>query len=199
MTIHLIIIPLISALIGYLTNVIAIKLLFWPHQSIKMPFFEIQGLLPKRQAEIAVSVGNLVEQELLSLTEVVDKVDTPEIHAKLILKFNALLKERIELALPRMIPDRFKKLITNNIEKVIYQEAPLIIQEIFESGREYITQEIKVSDIVEDKIKEFDLKQLEEMIRGIAATELRFIEILGGILGLIIGLVQVLIILFIPF
>ena len=34
------------------------------------------------------------------------------------------------------------------------------------------------------------LDQLEDMIRGISSPEIRAIEILGGVLGLIIGIVQ---------
>ena len=39
-------------------------------------------------------------------------------------------------------------------------------------------------------MNDFDLDQLEEMIRGVSSPELRAIEILGGVLGLIIGIVQ---------
>ncbi|MBC7076213.1 MAG: DUF445 family protein, partial [Syntrophomonadaceae bacterium] len=41
------------------------------------------------------------------------------------------------------------------------------------------------------KINSFDLNKLERMIREVSSSELRFIEILGGILGLIIGIFQV--------
>ncbi|NPV27094.1 MAG: DUF445 family protein [Firmicutes bacterium] len=55
MLVQYIAIPLISALIGWLTNVIAIRLLFRPVEPIKLPLlnYELQGLIPRRQAEIA--------------------------------------------------------------------------------------------------------------------------------------------------
>jgi uncharacterized membrane protein YheB (UPF0754 family) len=52
-------------------------------------------------------------------------------------------------------------------------------------------REIRVKRIVEEKINSFDLNKLERMIREVSSSELRFIEILGGILGLIIGIFQV--------
>lgn len=76
--------PLISALIGYITNVVAIRLLFWPQQPINFGFFKLQGVLPKRQADIAASVGELVEERLLSLDEVIDQVNTPEVRERLV-------------------------------------------------------------------------------------------------------------------
>ena len=36
---QILIIPVISALIGYITNVVAIRLLFWPRQPVNLGFF----------------------------------------------------------------------------------------------------------------------------------------------------------------
>lgn len=46
---------IIGGLIGYITNVVAIKMLFKPYEPIKIPLtnIEIMGLIPKRRAEIA--------------------------------------------------------------------------------------------------------------------------------------------------
>ena len=69
-----ILIPLISAFIGYLTNVVAIRMLFWPRQPVNLLFFQLHGLLPKRRAELASSLGNLVEEQLLSLDDLFEKL-----------------------------------------------------------------------------------------------------------------------------
>ena len=86
-------------------------------------------------------------------------------------------------------------MIIDLLDKIIAQESPKIIEQLFKSGGEYLTNEIHISQIVEDKINAFDLKQLEDMIKGISAPELTFIEVLGGVMGFLIGLVQVVIIL----
>ncbi len=187
---YILAIPVISAFIGYLTNVVAIRLLFWPKRAVNLGFFKFQGLLPKRQADIAVSLGELVEEELLSLDEIFDEVDTPEVQAKIMDKINELLISRVVSIIPTFLPSRVTNLIAENLSRLLRQEAPNIINQIISSARDYLTEEIKISAIVEDKINEFDLDELEEMIRGISSTEIRFIEVLGGILGFIIGLFQ---------
>ena len=65
----LIFLALVGALIGWLTNVIAIKLLFRPINpiGIKGTPFMIQGLIPKRKGEIAKSIGDVISEELVSM------------------------------------------------------------------------------------------------------------------------------------
>lgn len=195
---QLISIPIISALIGYLTNVIAIKLLFWPQRPIKLGLFELYGLLPKRKAELARSIGQVVEEQLLSLDDLFDHIDTPEMREHLTAHLVAVLKDRLRHTLPRLLPDRIYRLIEDNLEKIVRQEAGNLIRTAVKEGRDYITGQIAVSKIVEDKVNDFDLNELENLIRRVSSTELRFIEALGGILGLIIGFVQVAILLLFP-
>lgn len=51
----IILIPFIGALIGLITNWIAVKMLFHPRKKI----FGIQGVIPKRKKDIAKRIGNV--------------------------------------------------------------------------------------------------------------------------------------------
>lgn len=195
---QLLTIPLIGAFIGYITNVFAIKMLFWPRQPVKLVFFQLQGLLPKRQQEIAGSIGELIEARLLSIDELFDSVDTPEMRHRVLTEVVQTLKRRLRQTLPRVIPERLYRLIEDNLEKIVRQEADHIIRKAIKSGRESVGAQISVKRLVEEKINAFDLNELEILIRGVAHTELRFIEILGGILGFLLGLIQVTIVLLFP-
>ena len=61
--------PFVGALIGYLTNLVAIKMLFRPLQEVRLfglrlPF--TPGILPKERRKLADSIGDMVERELLT-------------------------------------------------------------------------------------------------------------------------------------
>ncbi|MDR1100123.1 MAG: DUF445 family protein [Treponema sp.] len=61
--------PLVGALIGFLTNVVAIKMLFRPLREIRLfgirlPF--TPGVLPRQRHKLADSIGLMVERELLT-------------------------------------------------------------------------------------------------------------------------------------
>lgn len=195
---QLLAIPVIGALIGYITNVFAIKMLFMPQKPVKLAFFELQGLLPKRQREIAGSIGELIEERLLSLDDLFDSVDTPEVKRRILSEIVQALKVRLRKTSLRIAPDKLYRLIEDSLEKIVRHEADQIINKAIESGRESVTAQYSVQKMVEDKINSLDLNELEKMIRQVSSTELRFIEILGGILGFLLGLVQVAIILLFP-
>ncbi|WP_054697096.1 DUF445 domain-containing protein [Syntrophomonas palmitatica] len=191
MKVQLLLIPLISALIGYITNVVAVKMLFWPRQPINLFFFELYGVLPKRRSQVASSLGQLVEEQLLSIDDLFDKINTPDVRDKIISRIMVLLRDRLNNLLPRLIPAKVVQVISETLEKILRQEAENMVHQIIEYGRDYLTKEVQIRKIVEDKVNAFDLKQLEDMIWSVSSPELKFIEILGGVLGLIIGLVQV--------
>jgi uncharacterized membrane protein YheB (UPF0754 family) len=56
---------------------------------------------------------------------------------------------------------------------------------------EKVEDRIDVSEIVRTKIEKFDLSKLEAIIYEISSRELKTIEVLGGVLGFIVGLGQV--------
>lgn len=67
--------PLIGAVIGYITNDIAIRMLFRPRTAkylfgVKIPF--TPGIIPKEKARIATSIGNTVSKNLMN-REILEK------------------------------------------------------------------------------------------------------------------------------
>ncbi|MEN6349861.1 MAG: DUF445 family protein [Syntrophomonas sp.] len=198
MKIQVMVIPIISAVIGYLTNVVAIKLLFWPKKPINLRLFRIYGLLPKRQAEIAAKLGDLIETQLLSMDELVDRIDTPETNQKITARLSKIVRDRLASMMPSIVPGKITQLISDNVDKILRQEAPQLIKQIIASSRDHLNNEIKISKMVEDKVNAFDLDELEAIIKGVSSRELTFIEVSGGVLGFIIGIVQAAIILLFP-
>ena len=70
---RILILAIIGGLIGYITNVIAIKLIFRPINPIKIPIFnvEIIGMIPKRKLEIANNVAQVIEEQFFSFDDII--------------------------------------------------------------------------------------------------------------------------------
>jgi len=188
----ILLLALVGGLIGWFTNVIAIKLLFRPLEPIKMPVLNIriQGLIPMRKEEIAKSIGETVENELISMEEIMDEMientDKKDLINVIKVKIVAIAQEKM----PSMVPSSFKGMIINYIEETIDSEGETIFNELSEQLIHRATDKINIATFIEDKVNLLEMEKLEAIILDIARKELKHIEMLGGLIGVIIGLVQ---------
>ena len=187
---------LISGAIGWITNWVAIKMLFRPHKEINFGLFKIQDLIPKRRAEIGSGIANIIQNELISVKDVISNIDREEFSKRL----NALIDEVLDKNLKKKVKEKFPFLqmfFTDKIAKDIGNTIKDIImgnqEKIFEIFSNYAEENIDFEVIISDKISNFSLDKLEEIITFLAKKELKHIEVIGAILGMLIGAVQYLI------
>ena len=193
---QLLIMIFISATIGWITNWVAIKMLFRPHKEINFGLFKIQGLIPKRKAEIGSGIANIIQNELISVKDVISNIDREEFSKRL----NALIDEVLDKNLKKKVKEKFPFLqmfFTDKIAKDVGNTIKDIImgnqEKIFEIFSNYAEENIDFEVIISDKISNFSLDKLEEIITFLAKKELKHIEVIGAILGMLIGAVQYLI------
>lgn len=185
-------IPLVGAFIGWITNRLAVKLIFKPYKPFKIPLLPvtIQGLIPKRRYELAESIGKVVEGELLSIGDLMAYMSKPEIKDKILIMLNGSLKNMIVDRLPDILPTAVKNTLAVALVSMLSKQLPDQIDAVLEDVSGELTNEISISRLVEDKINSFDLAEVENIVLEVAARELGHIEIMGAILGFIIGLAQ---------
>lgn len=189
--VKLIAIPIISAATGYLTNYIAVRMLFRPRKAFRFGPFSIQGLIPKRRHDIATRVAETVETHLLSHDDIRQALDKPE----MVEKASAVLDKRLEVFLSEKLPamNPMVRMFLNNdvivkMKAIAMEELVRAMPELTESAMGVVEESLDFHQLVVDKIDAFDLDVMEQIILRIAAKELRAIEILGGVLGFAIGL-----------
>ena len=187
---------LISGAIGWITNWVAIKMLFRPHKEINFGLFKIQGLIPKRKAEIGTGIASIIQNELISVKDVISNIDREEFSKRL----NSLIDDVLDKNLKKKVKEKFPLLqmfFTDKVAKDIGNTIKEIVMEnqekIFEIFSNYAEENIDFEVIISDKISNFSLDKLEEIITLLANKELKHIEVIGAILGMLIGAVQYLI------
>jgi uncharacterized membrane protein YheB (UPF0754 family) len=77
-----------------------------------------------------------------------------------------------------------------NLNKIALDSLIGETEPLLEKVSGEVEKHIAVKKIVEEKIHAFDLDQLESIVRKLAHKEFRSIEILGGVIGFLVGLVQ---------
>ena len=146
--------PLVGAVIGYFTNLIAVKMLFFPREEkhifgIKVPF--TPGAIPKGKARLAKSAGKIVQDELFTREDISNKMLTQEVEQPLIDRAMKILDQDIRVTGGILAggDDRYNKLEASFTELLTMK----------------ITQAIHMMDIPETVRKEGN-RMLEEHIRS---------------------------------
>ena len=183
--------PLSGAAIGWLTNYVAIKLLFKPHRKIKIFGLNIQGVIPKRRKEISRSIARAIEKELLSSEDL----------ARVLSGLN--WEEEIERTVEEAVEHRFSSkmssipvigLVSDNLKNQIkyYITKELLRQLERKKGSfaEKFKNNINIQELMISKIDQLDLKRFEGLLTDFISQELKHLEWLGGLMGFFIGVAQ---------
>lgn len=190
----LILIPVISAFIGWFTNWMALKMLFHPRSPRKILGITFQGIFPKSQKQFAEKLGKLVSTELLSFEDIKQKIADPK-------NINAMmpfLEQKIDYFLRTKISDVFPVIsmfigdnTINQLKGIFMKELQSMFPDLINGYMKSLESQLDLEKIVIDKVSKFSTDKMETILNQIMSKEFRFIEIIGGVLGLIIGCIQV--------
>ncbi len=195
---HYLLPPLVGAVIGYFTNLIAVKMLFFPHEEKhifghRVPF--TPGAIPKGKARLAKAAGKIVQNDLFTREDISGKLLTEEVEKPLIDKVMSILDENIRdtgIVLTGS-PEKYDKLEKSFIElletkitdALLRMDIPALVRD---EGRRVLREQaarngllrLVVSDnlidkamkSVSDKMEEFIFMHAPEMISEITESRI---------------------------
>lgn len=186
---RLLFITIISGIIGYSTNVLAIRCLFRPYVPIRLGPFTFQGLIPKRKDELGKKVAEVVAVELLDQEDLIGQLIKKEDEAQ----FSQFISDRIESVViekTTILPGPFQRKLVQTVNEQIEKESPRIFLDFKRLAEDQIRNKMDVAALIEEKIDLLELATIENLVVRVANKELRAIEWLGLIMGIGIGLIQ---------
>ena len=190
--------PFIAALIGWFTNFIAVKMLFHPRKPINLLFFKVQGIFPKRQKVLAEKLGNMVANDLFSVDDLMNQIKSTDDSQVMVLvesKIDDFINKKLSTSMP-MLAMFLNDDLKNKIKDALLGEISQVLPEIIENYGEQLKKSVDIKGIVTEKVLQFSTDKLEGILYSIMKKEFRFIEILGAVLGFLIGIIQVAIVIF---
>ena len=148
-------------MLGFITNFIAIKLLFHPRKKI----LGVQGLLPKRQADIAARAGSIVSDHLVNSEAIRTRIDKD----RLLGAIDGFLDKNKQkmFGIPLSSLSFMRPTVKAVIASLLIDSDGYFNRKIIES----FIDESMVSDIVEQKINSFDIVVLEKLIKKAGGPE----------------------------
>lgn len=186
--------PLVGLFIGWLTNYLAIKLLFRPKRPVRIGPFVLQGIFPKNKSRLADRLGNVVQRDLISYEDIRKRLEDPESMHEMAEQVSehveTMIRDRLhktklqQVVIPEGIIQRIHEMVTSDIEKTL----PLLIDKYIDK----LEQKVDIHAMVRQKVIQLSDEKLEDLILAIARKEFKFIELIGALLGLLIGCLQLL-------
>lgn len=187
----LMLIPIISAFVGWFTNFLAVKMMFYPIEFVGIkPIFGWQGLIPMKRREMAEIEVELVLGKLLSVEEIASRLDPEEV--------------------TKSISRRLKQVIRRIVNDVMREAAPTVWASLPVQGKNlvYARIEMDIPNVVRKTISDFqhnvheilDIKELvvtqlvnnpkliNEIFLQAGAKEFPFIVKSGWYFGFLFGI-----------
>ena len=185
--------PLIAAVIGWGTNYLAVRMLFHPRVEKSILGLRIQGVFPKRQKVLAEKLGQLVARELFSMHDVRKHLQGEDFIVHVTKTIEAKVDEFLQEKLAETIPMASMFLGSGMVDTIKHSLVESLAKAVPELGDMFVThleKNMDVEIVVREKVEAFSSDKLEEMLLSIMNREFRFIEMVGAVLGFVIGLVQ---------
>jgi uncharacterized membrane protein YheB (UPF0754 family) len=193
-------IPVISATIGWFTNYVAVKMLLHPVEPIRFLGLTIQGVIPKRHNDLAEKIAEAITADFLTeedLAKLIGSVDMkPMLESLIRRKWDEKIDDilgampMIQMFLP---PDKLED-IRERLIVAFTEDSEQAAEAIAQS----LTGQIDLSAIIHKNVMDFDLAKIEAIVEKIAEKEFRFVERLGGLIGFVIGVLQILLLWLMP-
>ena len=190
-TLFLLWIPVISAIIGYVTNYLAVKMMFYPIEFIGLkPFFGWQGLIPAKREKMAEIEVELVLDKLLSVEEIVGRLDPDKINQTIERRLKQVLKRIVNDVMQESAPTLWASLPIqgkNLVYARIEYDIPNVVRKMVEDFQHNVSEIINIRELVVGHLVD-DPELINEIFLKSGEKEFPFIERSGLYFGFLFGI-----------
>ena len=187
-------IPITCAFVGWITNWVAVKMIFHPMEFWGIGKLGWKGIIPNHAVKMSKLISKVLTEKLIRPHELYERVNPDEIVALIqdlvVAKADEIVRDVIQAENPtlwKMIPDGIKY----NIIEEIKAEIPSQLREVYHSFGKDLDSVLDLEDIIKTSLSGKNTIYLIEMFQRCGAAEFRFIIVSGLYFGFLIGLVQV--------
>ncbi|TCP56692.1 uncharacterized membrane protein YheB (UPF0754 family) [Tamaricihabitans halophyticus] len=191
--------PIFGALTGWLTDWVALKMIFYPREPKRiLGLFTWQGLFQKRRREVARDYGDLIAKEVLTIRNVLEAVLTGPKSDKLF----ALIQRHVQRAVDEQASIA-KPFVAFAVGSRRFQEmkraaAAKVIEKVPDTMayvEEYATDALDVRNTIVDRMQQLSPIQFEGLLRPAFKQDEWKLIMAGAVLGGLVGELQVLLLL----
>lgn len=161
--------------------------------------FKWQGIFPKHKQQIADKVGKLVALEFSSFS-LEEKISDPQnfenVKPLIETHIDDFLRNKLKEQMPMIGMFIGDKTITT-LKTIFIQEIETIFPQVMQQFAGNLKSKLNLEQMVSSRIAGISPIQIENLLYKNMDKEIRMASLFGAVLGLLIGMIQLVIILFI--
>lgn len=192
--------PFVAAIIGYVTKLAAIKMMFEPIEFVGVGRIGWQGIVPKQAARMASITVDKLTSELISVREITDRIDAERLVQE--------IEEPLRAATDRIVRDVLLEyqaglweslpgFAQNLVIKQVQAQIPGVVREFSRDAKENIEEIIDLKHLAATALMR-DKTLLNQVFRRVGRKEFAFLARSGLFFGFGIGVVQAVVFLLVP-
>lgn len=193
--IGILLMPFTYGFVGWITNVAAIKMTFYPLNFVGIPpYLGWQGIVPKKAAKLALKSINIMTERLIKVEDFFSKVDPHEMEKEFQPVLNSCIPEatREILEYTGVLSDSTEK-EKEEILREIQKKSSHSVEILFQQLKENVTQVFNFRSLVLRKLTGPNVERIVNIFLSVGSKEFKFIERCGWFFGILLGLIQVVI------
>jgi len=194
-------IPFVSALVGWITNVVALRMTFYPINYFGIPPFGWQGIIPSKARKMAETAVDLWTTKLLDIGVQFSKIKPEKVAEEMGPAIDHLSEQIIDEVMEAKLTKIWEK-APDSIKRSVYDKVsenlPFIVEEMMRGVKENFTEMLDlkylaVSSLTQNKVL------LNQMFLKCGEAEFKFIKKSGFYFGFLFGLIQMAVWYFTPY
>lgn len=184
--------PLGGFAVGFLTNWLAINLIFSPLKPRRVLFWKVQGLFLRRQPEISDVWARLVAEELITVEKVADAMINGS-HGD---RTRAIIQKHLRPLLDNSVTMKLTAQVTvgmtgyTELKKAMNQKAVLATRDVFGDPAFNRERAPVVAEVLAGQMKSLRPSEFQDILRPAFREEEVQLMVVGGLFGAMAGLLQ---------
>ncbi len=190
-------IPFVGGFVGWFTNVIALKMTFYPVNFVGIKKLRLgwQGIIPSKASSMAEKAVDLMTTKLVRIEEQFARIEplrvADEMAPALMRLSEEIINETMEEELP-LIWESVPPLVKKRIYARAAEELPEVVEELMIDVKTNINELFDLKTMVVEEL-ENDKPLLNYIFQKVGEDEFKFIERSGFYFGFLFGIVQALV------
>jgi uncharacterized membrane protein YheB (UPF0754 family) len=193
----LIAVPFLTAFTGWLVIRIVVKMLFRPLTPRKLIGFSWQGVFPSQKHLIAKKAGEFAAAELTNAGALEEKISDPShfenVKPLIETHIDDFLRNKLKEQMP-MIGMFIGDKTIGTLKTIFIHEIETLFPQVMQKVAGNLKAGMNIEMLVASRIAAIPPEKIETMLYTYMAKEIHKASVLGGLVGLVVGLLQLLII-----